>query len=134
METPIDDADFLAAFLCVDNSVCCHTAVAGPESVPVGFQSLSTHPRLPSEWLDIATYARPKRKLRGIGRALFGPTLEFACQRGIIAINATIRADNRSGLSYYEKMGFRDWAIERAMPLADGTPVDRISRMYDLRM
>lgn len=44
--------------------------------------------------------------------------------------NATIRADNAGGLAYYARMGFQDYAVARGVPLADGTPVDRISRRY----
>jgi hypothetical protein len=29
-------------------------------------------------------------------------------------------------------MGFVDYAVAHAVPLTDGTPVDRISRRYDL--
>ncbi|MEM9148767.1 MAG: GNAT family N-acetyltransferase, partial [Pseudomonadota bacterium] len=51
---------------------------------------------------------------------------------GLIALNATIRADNRVGLAYYSRMGFQDYAVRPAVPLADGSPVDRISKRFDL--
>jgi hypothetical protein len=48
----------------------------------------------------------------------------------ILAVNATIRADNHSGLPYYEKMGFTTYKIVEAAPLKNGTPVDRICKKY----
>ncbi|HEX7850799.1 MAG TPA: GNAT family N-acetyltransferase, partial [Sphingomonas sp.] len=78
------------------------------------------------------TFARRGSTTRGIGSALFAATRAAAIAAGLKAINATIRADNTGGLTFYAKMGFADYAVARAVPLADGTPVDRISRRYDL--
>ena len=47
-------------------------------------------------------------------------------------LNDIIRADNPSGPGYYTTMGFEDHQVARAMPLQDGTPVDRISKRYQL--
>ena len=94
----------------------------------LGFQSLSLNPGLPDDWADIATFARVNPKVLGVGTTLFKTTLNFARHQNIYAINATIRADNKSGLSYYSKMGFKDYSIAKSIPLQDGTPVDRISK------
>jgi hypothetical protein len=40
--------------------------------------------------------------------------------------------DNRVGLAFYEKMGFRTYETLRRVPLRDGTPVDRILKRYDV--
>ena len=98
----------------------------------IGFQFLGVNARLADGWSDIATFARVSNKVRGVGTALFAVTLRSAQQANFLAINARIRADNTGGLAYYDKMGFRTYAIDRAVPLSDGTPIDRISKRFDL--
>lgn len=98
----------------------------------MGFQILLVSDTLGAGWGDIGTFARRGSTTRGIGSALFAATRAAAIAAGLKAINATIRADNSGGLAFYAKMGFVDYAAARAVPLADGTPVDRISRRFDL--
>jgi L-amino acid N-acyltransferase YncA len=98
----------------------------------LGFQILLHDDRLAPGWGDIGTFARRGETTRGIGSALFAATVEAAAARGLATLNATIRADNAGGLAYYAKMGFVDHAVARAVPLTDGTPVDRISRRYEV--
>jgi len=45
-----------------------------------------------------------------------------AGRAGIVAINATIRADNVSGIAYYEKIGFRIYDVRQGVPLQAGAP------------
>jgi L-amino acid N-acyltransferase YncA len=99
---------------------------------PMGFQILLASDKLGPGWGDIGTFARRGSTTRGIGSALFAATKAAAIATGLKAINATIRADNIGGLAFYARMGFVDYAVSRAVPLADGTPVDRISRRFDL--
>lgn len=51
---------------------------------------------------------------------------------GLVALNATIRAGNETGLAYYASCGFEDYRIDRAMPLKDGRPVGRVSKVLRL--
>jgi ribosomal protein S18 acetylase RimI-like enzyme len=67
-----------------------------------------------------------------VGSALFNVMRSAARKRGLTAINATIRADNSGGLAFYNRMGFLDYEVTRAVPLKDGTPVDRIRKRYSL--
>ena len=76
----------------------------------------------------IASFARAEPKVPGVGRALMAETLRAAREAGLTAIVAKIRADNVPGLGFYSAMGFEDWTVDRAVPLTDGTPVDRISK------
>ena len=99
---------------------------------PMGFQILLASDKLEPGWGDIGTFARRGSTTRGIGSALFAATRAAAVAAGLRAINATIRGDNTGGLAFYARMGFVDYAVARAVPLADGTPVDRISRRFDL--
>lgn len=96
----------------------------------LGFQALARHDGLPDGWADIATFARLDGKVPGVGTALFAATL--AAARGLVAINATIRADNAGGLAFYRKMGFVQYGLSPAVPLGDGRPVDRLHHRRDI--
>ncbi len=117
----IDGPGVITSILAEDNDGC-----------PMGFQILLASDRLGPDWGDIGTFARRGATTRGIGSALFAATKAAAIAAGLRMLNATIRADNIGGLAFYAKMGFVDYAVARAVPLADGTPVDRIARRYDL--
>lgn len=128
-QTEMTEEDFAAHFLGGSGFLCCF--VAEKSGVLLGFQAVERHgDALPEGWADIGTFARAAPKVPGVGTALFRATRTRASELGIVAINATIRADNRSGLAYYDKMGFEDYSTQNAVPLMDGTPVDRISKRY----
>lgn len=96
----------------------------------LGFQVLLTHEQLPDDWADIATFARVGTKALEIGAALFAETLAIARRFGLVAINATIRADNSGGQAYYDAMGFVTYKVDEKVPLKSGYRVDRISKGY----
>ncbi|HEX7694199.1 MAG TPA: GNAT family N-acetyltransferase [Sphingomonas sp.] len=98
----------------------------------MGFQTLLRSEKLGPEWGNIATFARHGATARGIGSALFAATRTAAVAAGLTTLNATIRADNAGGLAFYSRMGFVDYAVAHGVKLADGTPVDRISRRFAL--
>ncbi|WP_170335690.1 GNAT family N-acetyltransferase [Ruegeria arenilitoris] len=131
-EIPFSEALFAQSYLNGTDIICCHVALDDQGEV-AGFQWLGAHDALPEDCADIATFARREPPLKGVGRALFSETSKFAAGLGLNAINATIRADNRQGLSYYDKMGFQDYSVAYGVPLRNGTPVDRISKRLDLR-
>ena len=96
-----------------------------------GFQILGDFGTpLPAKWGDIGTYVRVEGVQRGIGSQLFKATCANARALGLAGINATIRGDNEGGLAFYSKQGFEDYAVDRAVPLADGTVVDRVHKRY----
>jgi len=128
-QEPLTDSEFSEYFVSGANCQCCFLCEDDRDAA-LGFQALSVAARLPDDWGDIATFARVSNKVKGVGSILFSSTLTFATEAKLNAINATIRADNIQGLSYYEKLGFVDYDIARAVPLKDGTPVDRISKKY----
>ena len=130
-ENPLRPEEFKAYFLSGTQFISCHVAV-GEDGSLLGFQALECNPKLPDGWADIATFARSVPKVPGVGKALFTKTHAHAKASSIAAINATIRADNTSGLAYYEKIGFTTYKTDVAVPLSDGTPVDRISKKFDL--
>jgi len=108
-----------------------HVALDDAERV-IGFQWISPHENLPEEAVDIATFVMLGRAGLGIGSALFDATKQAAKTLGYAWINATIRADNEGGLTYYQSRGFRDWAYDADVKLDSGLIVDKISKRYDL--
>ncbi|MEI4472515.1 GNAT family N-acetyltransferase [Frigidibacter sp. MR17.24] len=119
-------ADGFAAHLAGARVV--HVVLDG--GAPVGLQYLAEDPRLPAGWLAIATFTRRAPPVPGAGRALFAATSAWARGAGVTAIDATIRADNTGGLAYYGRMGFETYRTWPAVPLRDGTPVDRIAKAW----
>ncbi|WP_010215415.1 GNAT family N-acetyltransferase [Sphingomonas sp. PAMC 26621] len=111
--------------------LCCFVAQDDDGSLHA-FQTLMRSSALPDDIGDIATFARVDHTQKGIGTRLFAQTRTEAARQGLSAINATIRADNAGGLSFYSRVGFIDHDVVRAAPLADGTPVDRIGKRYPL--
>ena len=110
---------------------CCHVAVDA-DGETAAFQTLCRYPGLPDDIGDIATFAALDRKQSGAGSALFTATTARAREMGHSAINATIRADNTGGLAFYTKLGFADHGVTKAVSLADGTPVDRVHKRFNL--
>lgn len=134
-EDAFDAASMDAAYISLPQLVSCF--VAEDDGDIVGFQGLmrSFDPDdpLPDGWATIGTFARVGLTQRGVGGAMFAATLEAARTAGIAVIDATIRADNTGGLAFYSRQGFVDYGRLAAMPLRDGTPVDRIRKRYDIR-
>ena len=130
-ETPMSLAEFQEHY--VDGQDCLSCLMAETEDgVALGFQALVRNPDLAADWGDIATFTQREPRRPGVGSALFEATKRAARDLGLVAINATIRADNYAGIPYYEKMGFQTYGIAEAVPLLDGTPVDRVSKVYRL--
>lgn len=119
-------------YLTGSDVLSCVVAVDTDSGRLEGFQTLIREPHLPEDWGDIATFSRVDGIQRGVGSALFAATRERARALGLAAVNAEIRADNTGGLAFYSKMGFQDYHVDRAVPLSDGTPVDRINKRYML--
>ena len=130
LQTPLSVEENTAYFLEGPEVFCCHVAVLGGQLV--GFQSLGHRADLPEGWGDIATFAAEGLTGRGIGSALLAATRAKALALGLHHINARIRADNTGGLTYYSRMGFVDHRVDPAVPLADGTLVDRVFKQLTL--
>ena len=128
-EVHMTSAEFYDHFVRGSNCLTCFIAETVSFEI-LGFQVLARHPALPSNWADIGTFTRIGSGRSGIGTALFTMTRQAAHELGMMAINATIRADNLSGIHFYDRMGFETYHIGRGVPLRDGTPVDRISKRH----
>jgi L-amino acid N-acyltransferase YncA len=109
--------------------------LAEDEGRLLGFQVLlspNEHEPFPDGWAYIGTYARVGHTGGGVGRALFAETVNAARAAGVHTIDATIRADNVGGLTFYSRLGFVDYDRKVGVPLKDGTSVDRVRKRFDL--
>lgn len=129
-ETPFTPEKLALSYLTGPTVHCCFVAEADGQLL--GFQTLGTQPFLPANMGDIATFTRLGGTQSGVGTALFAATQARARELGLSAINATIRGDNTGGLAFYSRMGFVDHEVVPAVPLKDGTPVDRIRKRFAL--
>jgi GNAT superfamily N-acetyltransferase len=129
-ETAFSEAEFGEHFLAGPSALRCLVAEQMVEKSLLGFQTLVHSPNSPPRCCDIATFARPEPKTPGTGALLFAATVLRDRELGLRSINATIRRDNIGGRAFYEKMGFHNYRIDKAVPLEDGTPVDRISKRF----
>lgn len=120
------------AYLTGPDVICCFVAVDRQTGRLEGFQTLGRYPGLPADVGDIGTFTRVGATQRGAGSALFAATREAAARLGLSALNATIRADNAGGLTFYSRMGFRDHSVLPDVPLKGGAAVDRIRKRYAL--
>ena len=128
-EEPFTSETLAEDMLTGPDVVCCFVAQDQDGNLS-GFQSLLRHKNLPDGVGDIATFSRIGGAQKGVGSQLFTATRAEAKRQKLTAINATVRADNVGGLAFYSRLGFNDHSISRAVPLRDGTPVDRVSKRY----
>ncbi len=128
IESPVSPDDMAEV---IETAICCHVAIDCDGAV-AGMQWLdrSNQPGDPTGY--ISTFARLAPRLPGVGRLLFSATCRAARAAGLAQLNAKIRADNRPGLGYYGKMGFKDHEVLKGVPLSDGTPVDRVIKLLVL--
>jgi len=97
-----------------------------------GFQWVDPHPKLGPKVAQIATFARIGKTGLGIGSALFRATVAACQAAGYDWINAEIRADNDSGLTYYQSRGFEDYGRIEGYRMSNGQVVDKVLKRYDL--
>jgi L-amino acid N-acyltransferase YncA len=132
LQTPFSPEVLAQTYLDGANVHICLVAVDAATNRIEGFQTLGRYPTLPDDIGDIGTFARIDGVKRGVGSALFAAMVEAARAHGLSAINATIRADNAGGLAFYAKQGFVDHSVAAAVPLDDGTPIDRVRKRFAL--
>lgn len=111
---PFDPARMTSHYIDASDSISC--VAAFDDAHLLGFQALahadpdgSGPDALPPGWAVIASFVAESHQGRGIGRALFAATRSAALHAGIVAIDATIRRENKAGQGYYAGLGFREW-------------------------
>ena len=135
--TPFDAEAIRSKFIELELGISC--VVAERRGEILGFQTLEwcdpsyTGPEpLPLDWALISSFVRNGHGRKGIAHRLFDTTFTHARTAGVSVIDATIRADNASGLGYYDAIGFVDFQRLKDVPLADGSKVDRVRKRLDL--
>jgi GNAT superfamily N-acetyltransferase len=131
LETNLTDRELDEHYISGPDCIFCFIAELD-DGEALGFQTLVKNADLPTNWGDVGTFTRREPHIAGVGTALFEYTKHVARGVGIAAINATIRADNSGGIAYYEKLGFRTYNVLKGLPLGDGTPIDRVVKLYSL--
>jgi GNAT superfamily N-acetyltransferase len=136
-QSRFDAKRMLSHYIAPPLGICCFVALLDGEVI--GFQALERSDpdwqgegKLPNDWAVIATFVGEGHRGSGVGRGLFTLTLEAAQAADVVAIDATIRADNALGLAYYSRMGFADHALIKGVPLRDGTRIDRVQKVFTL--
>lgn len=133
-EEPFDVSRMQSHYIAHPKCISC--TVAERDGDIVGFQGLfwpyDPADPFPEGWAFIATFVQRGLTGRGIGGRLFEATRSTAEAAEVRVIDATIRADNAGGLTYYGRMGFVDYDRLVGFPLKDGTPMDRVRKRFDL--
>ena len=125
-DRPSDPGHVLAHYINNPDRVACTVAV-GDSGKILGFQSLKralagNQYGVTPGWGIIGSYVRGSAAGKGVGHLLFRASHDAARQAGLPAIDATIGAENKSGLTYYDAIGFYTYL----------TPPGRIRKRYDL--
>jgi GNAT superfamily N-acetyltransferase len=133
-QTPFDAARIARHYIAPPQLVSCMMAEIDGQAV--AFQALMWPDEegdvFPDGWAIIASFVAREAAGRGVGRSLFAATRQAAVAAGVTCIDATIRADNAIGLKFYSSLGFSDYEVLAAVPLRDGTLVDRIRKRLDI--
>jgi RimJ/RimL family protein N-acetyltransferase len=105
-----------------------HVAVA-PSGEIVGYQSLDLYsPILPTmaHVGTLGTFLLPDWRGRGVGRALFAATRQFAEGAGYRKLVIQVRASNQPAQRFYGQLGFTECGRLRAQVLVDGQMDDEV--------
>ncbi len=136
-QSSFDAQRMLGHYIAPPLGISCFVALQ--DGAVIGFQALERadpdwqgEGKLPDDWAVIATFVDEGRRGSGVGRGLFALTLAAARAADVVAIDATIRADNALGLAYYSRMGFADHAVIKDVPLRDGTKIDRVQKVFTI--
>lgn len=127
---PVSRNDMLA-WMQSDPRAIWHVAESAAGEI-LGFQWIAPHQDQGPTVGQIATFAKAGKTGLGIGSKLFEATKQAARAAGYSWINAEIRADNESGLIYYQSRGFEDWGRIKGYVMANGQAVDKILKRFDL--
>lgn len=132
LTAPLKPDQFQDLLMTTDGRSALHVAVDDAETC-LGFQWIGPWPGTPSEACEISTFVKIGETGIGIGSRLFEATKAAAEALGYDWINANIRADNQSGLTYYQSRGFRPYSTLNGVTLDNGLVVDKVLKCYDLK-
>jgi L-amino acid N-acyltransferase YncA len=81
------------------------------EGTVLGYQSLELYSPILHSMAHVAqlgTFLRPDARRRGVGRALFQASLNFAGEHDFSKIVIQVRASNSGAQGFYRQLGFRE--------------------------
>lgn len=112
-DRPRSPKHVLEFYILHPDNIQCSVAADASNNV-LGFQALKLASRnnpydVTAGWGIIGTYVKLDAGRRGIGALLFAASLKAAKDVEISNIDATIGANNKLGLGYYEAMGFQTY-------------------------
>jgi RimJ/RimL family protein N-acetyltransferase len=105
-----------------------HVAIAAPGNM-IGYQSLDLYSPVLASMAhvgQVGTFLLPEWRGRGVGRALFNSTTQFAASVGYRKLVIHVRASNLSAQTFYERLGFVECGRLRAQVTIDGEEDDEI--------
>ena len=105
-----------------------HLGVAASGEI-IGYQSLDRYSSVLSSMAHVGqlgTFLLPEWRGRGLGRALFGATRQFAASAGYRKLVIQVRASNVHAQTYYKRLGFVECGRLRAQVIIDGREDDEI--------
>jgi RimJ/RimL family protein N-acetyltransferase len=105
-----------------------HVAIAASGDL-IGYQSLDVYSSfLPSmaHVGQLGTFLLPEWRGRGVGRALFNATTQFASSAGYRKLLIQVRASNASAQAFYQRLGFVECGRLRAQVIIDGAEDDEV--------
>lgn len=115
---PADEAFVRDVYICHPDNIACSVA-EGDDGSLMGIQMLlwategNPYGVAPG-WGIIGTHVNPKAARRGVGRKLFAATKAAAEAAGVTKIEATIGAQSREALEFYDSMGFETFEADAA--------------------
>lgn len=128
--TPFTSQKMVDHYIKRPSLISCH--VAEWNGTIIGFQTLAwandPNNPMPDGWASIASFVAHGQSGKGTGHSLFEVTKRASKNAGVVAIDATIRADNLYGLGYYSKLGFEDYDRSINVTLSDGLCIDLIHK------
>lgn len=125
-EEPYSDAEFESYYF--DKPAISNVALSGDRVV--GFQALFDRG---DGVYSIGSFTDQENPVKGAGRALMEKTIADCRMAGGTEIIASITADNKSGLGFYDKMGFVDADYRKNdHQRRNGIVVDRVVKKLDL--
>jgi RimJ/RimL family protein N-acetyltransferase len=105
-----------------------HVAVAESNGV-VGYQSLDRYSSILQSMAHVGalgTFLLPEWRGRGVGRALFAATRQFAESAGYRKLVIQVRGSNAAAQAFYQRLGFTECGRLRAQVIVDGTADDEV--------
>ncbi|PZN95734.1 MAG: GNAT family N-acetyltransferase [Hyphomicrobiales bacterium] len=124
--------DMIARRLDSGPTNCVFGAFAGADLVgTAGFIIPSNAAKSRHKGLLVGVHVAPGHRGRAIGRALVTAVIDHA-RHHVVLLQAAVGIANAPALSLYERLGFRQYGLEKKALLVDGAYIDEALIVLDL--